>query len=154
MTGVFSKFQSHFQGNRHCLLLFSCQSCPILCHLRNCNPPSSSVLEISQARILEWVAISPSRGYSWPRDWTHVSCISCLAGRVFTTETPGKPYKHDVQMKYLLLHCFHFSCQNTSPVCCYIISLSLQLAQHVFWVPSTACIIYFPVSFPSLSTGF
>ena len=31
---------------------------------------------ISQARILEWVAISFSRGSSWPRDWTHVSCNS------------------------------------------------------------------------------
>ena len=35
----------------------------------------SSVHGISQARILEWVAISFSRGYSWPRDQTLVSCI-------------------------------------------------------------------------------
>ena len=39
------------------------------------NPPDSSVHGISQARILEWVAISFSRGSSRPRDWTHVSCI-------------------------------------------------------------------------------
>ena len=122
--------------------------------LRDCNPPSSSVLGISQARILEWVAISSSRGYSWPRDWTHVSCISCLAGEVFTLETPGKPYKHGVQAKYLLLHCFHFSCQNAPPACWYIISLSFQLAQLMFWVPPTVYIIYFPVSFPSLFVGF
>ena len=38
---------------------------------------------ISQTRILEWVAISSSRGYSWPRDGT---CISCIAGRFFTIE--------------------------------------------------------------------
>ena len=41
----------------------------------------------------EWVAISFSRGSSWPRDWTHISClggISCLAGSFFTTEPPGK----------------------------------------------------------------
>ena len=37
--------------------------------------PGSSVHGISQARILEWVAISFSRGSSWPRDQTHVSCI-------------------------------------------------------------------------------
>ena len=36
---------------------------------------------ILQARILEWVAIRFSRGSSWPRSWTHVSCI---AGRFFT----------------------------------------------------------------------
>ena len=40
----------------------------------DCSPPDSSVHGISQARILEWVAISLSRGSSWPRGWTHVSC--------------------------------------------------------------------------------
>ena len=49
--------------------------------------PGSSVHGISQARILEWVAISFSRGSSQPRDWT---CISCIAGRFFTAEPPGK----------------------------------------------------------------
>ena len=44
------------------------------------NPPGSSAHEISQARILEWVAIPFSRRSSPPRDWTHVSC---LAGRCF-----------------------------------------------------------------------
>ena len=41
----------------------------------DCSPPGSSVHGISQARILEWVAISFSRGSSWTRDRTHVSCI-------------------------------------------------------------------------------
>ena len=36
----------------------------------------SSVQGISQARILEWVALSFSRGSSWPRDWTHISCTT------------------------------------------------------------------------------
>ena len=40
-------------------------------------PPGSSVHGISQTRIWEWVAISSSTGSSWPRDWTHVSCVSC-----------------------------------------------------------------------------
>ena len=39
------------------------------------SPSGSSVHEIPQARILEWVAISFSRGSSWTRDQTHVSCI-------------------------------------------------------------------------------
>ena len=43
----------------------------------DCSPPGSSVHGILQARILEWVAISSSRGSFWPRDWTHVSCVSC-----------------------------------------------------------------------------
>ena len=40
----------------------------ILCDPVHCSPPGSSVPTISQARILEWVAISFSRGSSWPRD--------------------------------------------------------------------------------------
>ena len=47
------------------------------------SPLGSSVHGILWARILEWVAISFSRGSSWPRDWTQVSCI---AGRFFTSE--------------------------------------------------------------------
>ena len=49
--------------------------CPILCNTMVYSSPGSSVHGISQARILEWVAISFSRGSSWPRDWTHVSFI-------------------------------------------------------------------------------
>ena len=40
-----------------------------------CCPPSSSDHGIFQARILEWVAISYSKGLSWLRDWICVSCI-------------------------------------------------------------------------------
>ena len=47
----------------------------------DCSLPASSVHGISQARILEWVAISFSRGFSRPRDWTQVSAI---AGRRIT----------------------------------------------------------------------
>ena len=45
---------------------------------RLCSLPGSSVHGISQARILEWVDISFSRGSSWPRDRTRVSYISCI----------------------------------------------------------------------------
>ena len=48
------------------------------------SPPGSSVYEIFQARILEWVAISSSEWSSQPRDRTHVSCVSCVAGGFFT----------------------------------------------------------------------
>ena len=51
------------------------QLCLTLCDPMDCSPPDSSVYGILQARILEWVAISYSRGSSWPRDWTGVSCI-------------------------------------------------------------------------------
>ena len=67
------------------------QSCPTLCYLMDCSLPIFSVRGIVQARILEWVAISFSRGSSWSRNQTCVSCISCTAGRFFTTELWGKP---------------------------------------------------------------
>ena len=53
---------------------YSCvraQSCPTLCDPTDCSPPGSSVCGILQARILEWVAISFSRGSSRPRVRTH-----------------------------------------------------------------------------------
>ena len=55
-----------------------------LCKLLDSSPPGSSVHGIFQARILEWVAISSSRGSSRPRDGTHVSCVSCMADGFFT----------------------------------------------------------------------
>ena len=52
------------------------------------KPPGSSVYGILQVRILEWVAISFSRGSSRPRDQTHIKLASlmshALAGRFFT----------------------------------------------------------------------
>ena len=61
---------------------------PTLCNRKDYSSSGSSVHQILQARILQWVAISESMGSSWPRNWTHISCI---AGRFFTTETHGKP---------------------------------------------------------------
>ena len=51
---------------------------PILCHPMDRSPPGSSVHGTPQARTLEWVATPSSRGLSWPRDWTLVSCIGSL----------------------------------------------------------------------------
>ena len=51
------------------------QSCPTLCDPMDCSLPGSSLHGILQARVLEWVAISFSRGSSWLRDQTRVSCI-------------------------------------------------------------------------------
>ena len=51
------------------------QSCPTLCDPMDCSLPGFSVHGIFQARVLEWVAISFSRGSSQPRDWTQVSLI-------------------------------------------------------------------------------
>ena len=57
------------------------QLCLTLCDPMDCIPPDSSVHGILQGRILEWIAILFSRGSSWSRDQTKISCI---VGRFFT----------------------------------------------------------------------
>ena len=67
------------------------QSCLTFCDPTDCSLPGSSVHGISQARILEWVAISFSRGSSCPRDQIQVSCIAADSS---TSEPPGKPHMY------------------------------------------------------------
>ena len=54
----------------------------------------SSIHEVLQARILEWVATSYFRGSSWPRDWTCASYVSCICRRILyhraTREAPHR----------------------------------------------------------------
>ena len=64
------------------------QSCLTLCDPMDCSLSGSSVHGIFQARVLEWIAISSSRGSSRPKNRTRVSRI---AGRRFASEPPGKP---------------------------------------------------------------
>ena len=67
---------------------------PTLYDTMDCSPPGSSVHGIFQARILEWVAMTSSRGSSQPRGWTCTSYVSCT-GRwfffFFPLVPPGKP---------------------------------------------------------------
>ena len=56
----------------------SLQLCPTLCIRMDCSLPGSSVPGILLAGILEWVAVSFSRGCSQPRDWTHVFYVPCI----------------------------------------------------------------------------
>ena len=57
-------------------------SCVWLCDPMECGLPGSSIHGILQAIILEWVAIPSSRESSGPRDWTHLSWVSCIGGWV------------------------------------------------------------------------
>ena len=83
-----SSEMSYFHSNLHLRVYFSQkpklkdsgtmrlvpQSCPTLCDPMDCIPPGSSVHGILQARMLEWAPVSSSRGSSWPRGWTRLSC--------------------------------------------------------------------------------
>ena len=66
----------------------------------DCSSPGSFVHEIFQARILEQVAISYCRGSSRPRDWTCVSCISCIGRWILLLEPPEKPITKTTDHNY------------------------------------------------------
>ena len=67
--------------------------CPTLYHPMDCSLPSSSVHGIFQAIVLEWIAISFSRGSSWPRDRTQVSCIVDRRFTAWDTREVLREYK-------------------------------------------------------------
>ena len=91
----------------HCgiLLIFLLQSHPTLCNPMDWNLPSSFAHGILQARTLEWVSMSSSRGSSQPKDRTPVSCV---AGRFFIAESAGKP-------AYLCLSVFKAKARRARP---------------------------------------
>ena len=60
-----------------------------------CSSSGSSVHGILQARILEWVAISFSRGSSWPRDRAPVSCVTDRFLPTWATRGAPEFYKQD-----------------------------------------------------------
>ena len=68
------------------------QSCPTLCDPMDCSLPGSSVHGIFQAIVLEWIAISFSRGSSWPRDGTWVSHILDRRFTVWATRELPQSY--------------------------------------------------------------
>ena len=76
-----------------CTLAKLLQSCQTLCDPMDSSWPGSSVHGILQARILEWVAIPSSKGSFWPRNRTHISYISCIAGGFFTHWTTWEALK-------------------------------------------------------------
>ena len=79
------------------------QSCLTLFDPKDHGQPGSSVLGVSQARILEWVAISFSRGSLPPKDTT---CVPCIVGEFFTTEPPRKHlsicYRYSIRFATIL----------------------------------------------------
>ena len=102
-------FAGIWRGCLSCCLVV--KSCPTLWYPVDCRPPVSSVHEISQTIILEWVAISffPMEWEtSWLRDWTCVSCVSCIDRRILFHQPPGKPGEP-------LLDCPYCFCSMPTP---------------------------------------
>ena len=81
-----------------CVCAKSLESCLTLGDPMDCSPPGSFVRGIIRARILEWVAMPSFRGSCQPRDRTHISRGSYIAGGFITTEPHIReaPYKTPV----------------------------------------------------------
>ena len=93
----------------------------------SCNLLRSSVHGISQVRILEWVAIPFSRGSSWHRDQTQVSCI----GRQFLycLSHPGGP--------------LNASCKSQLKACC-LCGYQVVWSNHSFWYTQLTAVTSLP----------
>ena len=103
---------NNFYGNRGCML--SHFSCVLFYVTLGTIAHQASVHGILQARILEWISMPSSRESFWPRDWTHVSWVSCIGRWVLSVQfssvaqscptlcdpmncsTPGLPVHHQL----------------------------------------------------------
>ena len=107
------------------------QSCLTLCDPMNHDLQGSSVHWISQARILEWVAMPFSRGSSQPRDWTWVYCIG---RRILYRLSPQRSPNLLVPLHFLFYATliFVFVFRDISPC------LQSTFHRQMHWTPSTA----------------
>ena len=84
----------------------------------SCSLPDFSVRGVSHVRIPELVAISSSRGSSWLRDWTHVSCISCIGRWILYHCAPWEA--SDIQDSFLRHWCHQaIACVGYLPHQCF-----------------------------------
>ena len=130
----------------------------------DCSLPSFTVLGVSQARILEWIAISSSRGSSWPRDWICISWVSCIDRQVFYHWTiQGNPIYPFFKMlrfsisSHLLNKLYTIKwCHSLLPTCYFSLYLTITNNVHclkffqsairyliLFIIIKTLWIIYF-----------
>ena len=91
------------------------QSCLALFNTMDCSPLASSVCGIFQAKILEWGAISSSRGSSLPRDQTHISCVFWF-DRQTIYQLPHLGSPHKINFTFFCL----FSKNRTTIKCFYV----------------------------------
>ena len=97
----------------------------MISHVRLRVTPGSSVHGISQARILEWTAISSSTESYWPRDWTLDSWVSCI-GRWFFTTTTWEALMHAKVCSSCLTFCHPIDCSRPN-------SSSVGFSRQEYW---------------------
>ena len=95
----------------------------------DCSPSGFSVHRVFQARILEWVTMLSSRGYSQPRDQSWVSCDFCVAGGSFTTEPQRKSLGANINISNCYCMKFGFIMSDEGK---YQRTLDKEIAIHNF----------------------
>ena len=99
----------------------------------DCSPPSSSVYGIFQARILEWVAISASRGSSWPRGQTHVLCIGRWILYHWATREAHNNYTWGIMM--IFYNSVLYLCNIQTITCFYFWLFHTENCLFIYCVP-------------------
>ena len=127
------------------------QACPTLCNPMDCSLPGSSVHEIFQARIPEWVAISCSRGSSRPRDRTQVFRIAgrrstiwatreALVSTVYIRQSPSPSSSHSpfplATRLFVLYICLCFCFVNKIIYMNFSLFYSWNIPFHLTFLPS------------------
>ena len=116
-TEWINKVLLHSTGK--CIQFVCAQLYLTLCDTMDYNLPGDSIHGIFQARILEWRAISSSRGSSQPRDPT---CVSYTAGRHFSAEPLGMPIYVNILILVCKMHVYINSLYIYIYIICYIVS--------------------------------
>ena len=125
-------------------------SSPILFDPVDCSLPGASD-GIFQARILEWVAILSSRGSSWPRDQTRVSCVSCVAGEILTSEPSGRWQFNNYTLQYLkvepwknlkLLFLYYSIISNHEPILIALLNKENNYRRYAHLKTFISCQLY------------
>ena len=113
---------------------------PTLCGPSGCTLPGSSVRGIFQERLLAWVASSYSRGSSWPRDWTHISCVSCSWVLYLWFRESQGTFKDGPLLGYFnCSQAAHFSIIGQP-----LIIRCLALIKNLLWLHTTYRIVWTP----------
>ena len=129
------------------------QLCLIVCNAMDCSLPCS-VCGNFQTRILEWVAISYSRGPSQPRGWTHASCVSCIGRQIpYHRTTAGTPVTWMLVCLRLFQRalkrgspgCFPLFCVCADPFLCivYLLLLPSSVFFYCSYCNLQLCLVYF-----------
>ena len=151
---VWSECVFTYLKRQRCYCCPVAKSCLTLCDPTDCSRSGSSVHGISQARILEWVAISFSRGSFWPRDWICVSCIGM--GILYHWATREAPRENVLCLKlspyWITERYFYIFLHSASSYFCYTyITRKLAIIVNMYWVltifQALCWILYIHISF-------